>query len=494
MRSSLVLLASILEVSFTGPPALAQPAPEFEAKIAPAPCRQAMANDRRRCFQVDVPEDYANPHGRHIQLDGYVIPASAPGAQKLALFLFSGGPGERVTDDAGFPTAFAAAIPDHDVVAIDQRGTGTTPDIRCRNPTDDANLQSLMIDEFPVEPLKKCLEAIRGKADPRFYTTAASAEDIELERRALGYGKIDLFGGSYGTELSQAYIHLYGDEVRSASLYSPVAPDTTVPEAFARHTEMSLMGVLDLCMEDAACAKAFPDLKADLATVKAKLASGGLTGTFPKGPKGKRLHLSAGMAATAWRAELYGPQGAARVPMQLHAAAHGDVDDFIAGAVEYRRGIEEDISNGLYLTISCAESMPRNDIAALHADEAGTLFGSFRTDQLLAACKVWPRGADMEELHHLKTWDGPVLASVGQFDPVTPAVYAERLMTQFPNGRLLRLPNQAHGGTEEAQNCLFPLYVKFIKTADAKSLDARCTETLKFPPFVLAPPKPAAGR
>jgi pimeloyl-ACP methyl ester carboxylesterase len=492
MKTSLALLASIAVIGFAGQSASAQaqtPAPAAEAKIIPGPCRDRIANDPRRCFQVDLPEDYANPSGRHIQLDGFVVPAKTPAAQKLALFIFAGGPGERVTDGPDQQVEVAALLPEHDIVAIEQRGTGTTPDIRCRNPIDDASLQPLMIDEFPIEPLKTCLKGIQGKADPRFYTTANSAIDIELERRALGYGKIDVFGGSYGTELSQAYIHLYGDEVRSATLLSPVAPDTTVPEAYARHTEMSLTGVIDLCLEDAACTKAFPDLKADLATVKAKLASGGITGTF----KGKRLHLSAGMAATAWRAELYTPNGAASVPMQLHAVAHGDADGFIAGAVRYRRGLEEDISNGLYLSIECAESMPRNDISALRADEAGTLFGSFRTDQLLAACKVWPRGADLEELHHLKTWNGPVLATVGQLDPVTPPVYAQRLMSQFPNGRLLRLPNQAHGSTGEAQACVFPLVAQFIKTANAKSLDARCTETLKFPPFVLTQPKPDAA-
>lgn len=489
MKSPLVLAASILALGCAGPSfaASAEPPAALLARVTPAPCRLKVENDRRHCFTVDLPEDYAHPEGRRIQLDGFVVPASAPGAQKLALFMFSGGPGERATDDTGFAPVLAKAIPDHDIVAIDQRGTGETPDIRCRRPTDDASVQGLLIEEFPVDLLKACLERFKGKADPRFYTTPNSAMDIELERRALGYGKIDLFGGSYGTELAQAYVHLYGDEVRTASLFSPVAPDTNLPEGFARHTDMSMAAVIDLCLEDAACAKAFPDIKADLAAVKAKIARDGVSGTY----KGRKVHLSPGVAAVAWRGMLYAPQTAARVPMLLHAVAHGDVDDFVAGAIAYRKGVEEDISNGLYVSVICAEAMPRNDIAAFHKDEAGTLLGSFRTDQLVGACKVWPRGADLEELHHLKTWDGPVLATVGQLDPVTPAVYAQRLMTQFPNGRLLRLPNQGHGSTEEAQNCIFPLMVQFVRTADAKSLDARCTETLKFPPFVLEQAKKA---
>jgi pimeloyl-ACP methyl ester carboxylesterase len=452
-----------------------------EAKIIPGPCRRALANDPRRCFRVEAAEDPARPEGRHILLDGFVVPASKPGPEKRALFSFGGGPGERQTDGVEDAMDFAKALPEFDIVIIDQRGTGETPDIRCTPGTDDASIQAMLIDEWPMDRIRACVAALKDKADLTQYTTANSAIDFDLERQALGYDKIDLIGGSYGTRMAQAYIHLFPDHVRSAVLNSPVAPDAALPEGFARHTEMSLQSVIDLCMEDTACVKAFPDLEGDLAKVKARLARGPITATY----KGKAVTLSPGVVGAIIRGALYGPDTAKWVPFALHALANGDNDDFAAKAVQYRVGIDTALSQGLYLSIVCGEDFARNDIGALHREDAGTLYGSFRTDQLAAACAVWPNGRDTPELHALKTWNGPVLTFVGQYDPVTPQVYAQRLMTQFPNGRLIRLPNQGHGATQAAFDCVIGLSIRFLENPDATKLDPRCAETLTFPAFQL---------
>ncbi|HEY3814919.1 MAG TPA: alpha/beta fold hydrolase [Caulobacteraceae bacterium] len=481
-----LVFAAALALGAASTPAAAQP--KAEARIIPGPCRKAVADDRRRCFKVEVAEDPAHPDGRHIFLDGFVVPALKPGPQKRALFEFGGGPGERMTDDVGNALEVAKALPDVDIVHIDQRGTGETPDIRCLPGTDDASIQSTLIDEWPLPLIRACVAALKDKADLTQYTTLNSATDYDLERQALGYDKIDLMGGSYGTRMAQAYIHLYPEHVRSAVLMSPVAPEMTMPEGFARHTEMSLQGVIDLCMEDGDCVKAFPDLEGDLARVKARLAQGPVTATY----KGKPVTISPGVVGATFRGLLYGPESAKDVPLLLHEVANGDYNALAARAVQYNLGLNAALSQGVYLSIVCNEDFARNDIGALHREEAGTLYGSFRTDQLAAACAIWPHGHDGPELHHLKTWNGPVLTFVGQLDPVTPGVYAQRLMTQFPNGRLIRLPNQGHDATEKTYDCTMPLVFQFIETPDASKLDTRCTETLAFPAFQLKPDGPQA--
>ena len=57
-----------------------------------------------------------------------------------------------------------------------------------------------------------------------------------------------------------------------------------MPEGFARHTESSVQNVIDLCMEDPDCVKAFPDLEGNLTRLKARLAQGPITATY-KGRK-----------------------------------------------------------------------------------------------------------------------------------------------------------------------------------------------------------------
>jgi pimeloyl-ACP methyl ester carboxylesterase len=464
----------------------AAPAIRPRARIVSSPCRNfdgGAAKDHRRCFRVDVPEDPARPGGRRIQLDGFVIAATAPNPAKAALFVLDGGPGQRATDDMTGEGDWSEVLTDHDIVVIDQRGTGTPPNLRCNSPVDDAHLKALLNDEWPVAEMKRCLAAAEGHADPRLYTTANSAEDIELARRALGYGRIDLIGGSYGTRLAQVYVRRYGDHVRSLVLDGPVAPDSNIPEGMSRRTDATFEAVFDRCLAQAACATAFPDIKAEFERVKARLWREGLWVTDASG---EHLWISPGIVASALRMEAYNADSAARLPMQVHALTHGDDKEVAEMVFRWRKGMATTPSNGVYLSITCAEDFPRNDLDALRRSEEGTLLSHFRTDQLTAACGAWPRGVDQLE-HRLAHWTGPVLVLSGALDPATPPEGADRVIGQYPNGRLVRLANQMHGPTDEAWACEQPMIVAFIRSGKADGLDTRCAAGLAFPRFPIEP-------
>ena len=196
-------------------------------------------------------EDPAHPEGRHILLDGFVVPATKPGPETRALFSFGGGPGERETDDVEDAMDLSKVLPEFDIVNIDQRGSGETPDIRCGPGTDDASIQAALIDEVAARPHPRLRRGAEG-ARTRLHTTANSAIDFDLERQALGYNKIDLIGGSYGTRMAQAYIHLYpGTRWCSAARTASRRRTPRRLEAAARCCSKSaLRGVIDLCMED----------------------------------------------------------------------------------------------------------------------------------------------------------------------------------------------------------------------------------------------------
>jgi pimeloyl-ACP methyl ester carboxylesterase len=55
--------------------------------------------------------------------------------------------------------------------------------------------------------LRRCIGA--NHAPFAAYTTANAARDIDQVRRTLGYGKINVWGGSYGTRLGQAYARAF---------------------------------------------------------------------------------------------------------------------------------------------------------------------------------------------------------------------------------------------------------------------------------------------
>jgi pimeloyl-ACP methyl ester carboxylesterase len=483
IAARLATAATIFTLS-SGFQAAAQPT-EAQAKILPSPCRdfdQGAAKDHRRCFQVDLPEDPARPSGRHIQLDGFVIAAQVPNPEHAALFVLDGGPGQRATDNMTGEGDWSEVLTDRDIVVIDQRGTGTTPDIRCNGPTDNAHLQALLIHTWSAESHRLCLAKIAEQADVRLYTTANSVEDIELERRALGYARIDLMGTSWGGRLAQAYVQRHGAAVRSLTLRSPASPTVLGPAGRARRTEETFQAVISLCRADAACAKAYPNLREDFEMAKRRLWAYGLTTTDAAG---RRLHVSPGVVATALRAESYNADSAARLPQQIHALARGDRDGAVARfAVAWRKGLETNASIGLYLAITCTEELPKGDLAALRRDENGTFMGHFITDEIVAACAFWPKGVDDPTLDRLKVWNGPVLVISGALDPAVPD--ARGLMGQFPNGRIIRLAQESHGLSDPAWTCLQPVIVAFIRTAQAGPLDTSCVESLRFPKFVVA--------
>ena len=74
--------------------------------------------------------------------------------------------------------------------------------------------------------LRRCLAGL--EADPRVYTTSLAANDLETVRRRLGYGKIDLYGGSYGATLAQAYARRYPESVRTVVLDSGSLPHVRI--------------------------------------------------------------------------------------------------------------------------------------------------------------------------------------------------------------------------------------------------------------------------
>ena len=102
-----------------------------------------------------------------------------------------------------------------DIVLVDQRGTGKVRRLRCAAfaPDDDA------ADALDVDPLpraKQCAaELAAAGIDVAQYTTEAFVADVEAVREALGYPRLNLWGGSYGTRVALEYLRRHGSRVRS---------------------------------------------------------------------------------------------------------------------------------------------------------------------------------------------------------------------------------------------------------------------------------------
>jgi pimeloyl-ACP methyl ester carboxylesterase len=105
---------------------------------------------------------------------------------------------------------FGSLLVRRDLVLVDQRGTGRSVPLAC------PDLQYGRAPDWIAFP------ACAAKLGPRFssYRTSASADDIDDVRRALGLGRITLYGDSYGTFLAQSYTFRHPDTLNALVLDS----------------------------------------------------------------------------------------------------------------------------------------------------------------------------------------------------------------------------------------------------------------------------------
>ena len=262
------------------------------------------------CAYLRVAEDPRKPNGPMISLRIAVLPATKRPAAG-ALFYLEGGPGGAATAAAIRVNAFLAQVQQNrDLVMVDQRGTGGSRPLACPKGyvrgTDATAVTGY---------LRRCLA--RLDADSRLYTTSVAADDLEIVRRTLGYGRIDLFGGSYGATLAQAYVRRYPESVRSVVLDSASLPDVRIYDVSARNAERALEAQLARCAAAPACARAYPHPRRQLDQLLARPPR------LAALPTGKVLLRPDDIAWTVdWLSET--AEDAAIIPFAVNAAARGD--------------------------------------------------------------------------------------------------------------------------------------------------------------------------
>jgi len=426
------------------------------------------------CTHLRIAADPRQPHGRTISLHIAVLPATRRPAAG-ALFYLEGGPGGAATAAAlRVNTLFARVGRNRDIVLVDQRGTGDSGRLQCP----DRYVRGADA-EAVIAYLRQCLA--RLPADPRLYTTSVAVNDLETVRRALGYGRIDLYGGSYGATVAQAYVRRYPDFVRSVVLDSGSLPDVRVYDVAARNAERALDALIARCAAAPACANAYPDTRRQLSELLARPAR------IVSLPAGKVLLRPHDIGWTvAWLLET--AANAAIIPFAVNAAAHGDYTTLATTYAEQLGGSNLDPLARLvpfWVTI-CSEPWAAFDpVATASAGRGSFLVAAAvaRARLFRRACSVVPKGrvpagADSARVAHV-----PALLLSGSADPLDPPANLHGWRRVFPQGRLVVLPGAGHGTIEYA--CIQKLVARFVARGSAARLNPSCARHVSLPAFVI---------
>jgi pimeloyl-ACP methyl ester carboxylesterase len=443
---------------------------------------------RAKCGTLEVYENRATRKGRMIGINVVVLPATGDKREPDPVAYFAGGPGSGATEDApGVARDFAKIREHRDLLFVDQRGTGGSHPLECEfyNPDD---LQSYFGYFFPLEEVRKCRAQLEAKADLKLYTTTIAMDDMDEVRAALGYERINLFGASYGTRAALTYLKRYPQRVRTAILQGVSPTNHYLPGDFAAQTERAIQGVLEECVANEACNKAFPNIRDEAKSVLAQLLKGPVEVEVQKPNSNERVKvkLSRDLAAEAIRYMLYHPAPASAVPLTLHLAARGNFVPLAQAALRYRKNLVGTGSNGMYLSVTCAEDVPWIKPGEGERLAANTFLGDYRLRQQREACALWPRAEIESDYAKPVRSDVPVLILTGEWDPVTPPANGEAASKTLTKSLHIVVPAGAHGlGGLEGVDCVDRILREFVERGTTEALDTTCVKSIRRRGFVL---------
>lgn len=437
-----------------------------------------------QCTTLKVPEDYAHPNGRKIQLAVAWVPAKNEDAAD-PVFMLAGGPGQSARDSyPQIARAFEDTLKKRNVILLDQRGTGQSHPLVCKDKHGENTVSEKQTDESP-DAIRRftanCRDQLSRDTDLRFYTTTDAIQDLDSVRAAIGAAQINLVGVSYGTRVAQQYAHRYPQRTRTIVLDSVAPNELILGNDFARNLEEALDANFQRCKKEVHCNTRMGNPREHLNTLLAQLKTAPVPVSYRDPLTGELLqgNLTRGHLAVVARMYAYLPMLAASLPLTLSEAAKGHYEPLMAQAKMMSGAIGDAIAVGMQLSVMCSE-----DADGLRADPAyaDSVLGNELIDVFRAQCAVWPKGARPADFHQPFRSDVPALVLEGEFDPVTPPRYGQQVVKNLRNGRLLILRGQGHNVIPIG--CMPKLMARFIDTADAKALDTSCLDKLPYsPPF-----------
>jgi len=433
------------------------------------------------CGWLDAAENPDEPDGRQIRIRVARIPASGRVAEPDPLVFFAGGPGQSATESWPIiARALKKVNESRDILLVDQRGTGQSNPLKCPEvELDEALAQDW--DEL-ADATRACLDSLDG--DPRFYTTTIAMTDIDAARAAFGYEKVNLYGGSYGTRAAQVYLRLYPDRVRSVVLDGVVPQTLALGTEHAEKLDQAIYRVLGGCDADPLCGKTFPDTAGKLSLLVLTLEENPVEVTIVHPTTGKPFSLTFNreVLSTSLRFLAYSSDTQAMLPLLVYEAAVEQRFDRLASQMLIAAtGLQESISQGMELSVTCAEDYP---LYLENPAANNTLMGDMMEKSVGIQCGIWPKGPVPENFHEPVSANVPVLLLSGELDPVTPPEYADQVAVHFPNSRHLIAPGQGH--IAATRGCMGKIVSEFIIEGSANDLETDCISKLQATPYFLS--------
>jgi pimeloyl-ACP methyl ester carboxylesterase len=467
--------------------AAAAPAPPAGLGLHLAACTVGKSKVPARCGTFVVYEDRAAVSGRAIALRLVVLRAKHPSGR--AIVWNPGGPGASAVDFAPFIAdgSIAKDLSElrnrYDVVLLDNRGIGGPSAQQC-DLTPAAHPDTYFLQLWPDDALAACRARLARNANLSLYTTSLAADDLDDLRAALGYPKIVLNGGSYGTYFYLVYMRQHPDRVESAVLDGVAPPHLLIiPLEDAAGAQLAMNALIAACARDRACRANFPRFADHFSALVRRFDNGPvrvrIQNAVTKQPQ--TVMLSKEVFAERLRQTLYDPGAGAYVPYVVERAYRGDDVPLGLLVQVVSQGLATEVEAGLNLSVTCAEDIPFITEADVRRTSADSFEGDVRVRAQQRACRIWKVDSVPASFNATVHSTAPVLMVSGSDDPTSPAAFAAQQLASLPNAKRVLVTGAGHV-TEIP--CTDRLKVAFVRAGSARGLNvSSCSAAFHRPPF-----------
>jgi pimeloyl-ACP methyl ester carboxylesterase len=443
------------------------------------------------CGSIPVPLNRAAPNSGSIVVQFRILPRRLTRAASAGtIVVVSGGPGDSSMDQKVFAErTFGPLLGDHDLLLVDNRGTGASGRINC---------PAVQTDGFALAAVAQCRKILGSKADD--YGTIAAVDDLEAVLDRVDAQRVDLYGESYGTFFAQVFALRYPKRLKRVVLDGalPLAVDPWARNSLPR----GLAYLRESCRTDLTCG-AFGDPVALVAKTLSRLGLEFPAAVASRGAQDLALLLAnAGRAGSAYR--------------ELSAASRaylaGDVKPLFRLLYEAAGGgygnspdAEGGTAFGLLLADECTDypqpfdlhaslAVQKRQLASAYKRISSTVsraFSPFTPQEALRSetqCLGWPAPTNPTPQSLGRAFPRvPTLVLEGGLDTVTPPEGARAVADEFRGSRYVEVPFVGHiTALNDTTGCAAKIAATFMESS---TVDTACLARMKAPPHVEAFPE-----
>ena len=449
------------------------PQPVFDATACDLPGVSPEIRPRLRCGTISVPRNYDNPGAGQFKLAVVVVRSAQQPAFPEPVVYINGGPGGPLTiyaDQQG-RTPYA---PSRDLILVDQRGTGRSEPKLCPD-LDGALLDAALAvatdpSDDALAKRRTVYAACRAEAtshgfDMRDFGTSVTVTDFEWVRRALGFGRWNVYGESYGTTVAMTLVALHPETVRAAVLDSIYPPDPR--PMHSANVADALDAFFGYCADDQACAAAYPDLAATYRETVFALAQAPLIVAVPPEmhPPDDRMNLTSTLFEGLVSRLIYYPTAYPSLPRLIATVHERDSQELGKVLASAYAAMAAEVNRPTNLAVECRDRPHYRDPLPAGASVLDRL-------QPYDLCADWSE-IGPAPLMPIGT-AVPTLVLSGEFDPVTRPSLSQHVAALIgSNARWVEFPRIGHN-VRAFSPCGTKIAADFID--NAAQLDTSCAD------------------